>query len=526
MRTTHALAIACALSLLAACAPSADPAPGPAAAASAAQAPPAAGEPARIAWRHARTEADVAAAFELARSEGKPVLMFWGAEWCPACNQVKATLFQRQDVVERSRAFVPLSLDGDIPGAQKLAAQFKVRGYPTLVLFDAAGRELTRLPGEVDPRQYLEVLTLAMGSNRPVKAVLADALAGEPVALSDWTRLAFYAWETDEQQLVPQPQRAATLARLAKRCPPEAVNAQTRLFLKAWAADTPPHTDAAARERLLSVLRDAEASRVQMDVLSANAAQLVRALSRARTPQRQPLLDAYDASLSGLANDATLSAADRLAALTARVELAQLDAPRGTASTVSASLLADMRDHVAKADAETTDPHERQAVIPAAAYLLALAGAGDASDALLQANLARSVAPHYLMSGLAANARKRGDIAEALRWYEAAHARSTGPATRLQWGASHLAARIELTPRDVARIEATASAILQEVAEQPDAFHERSARSLQRVGASLKAWRAPGRQAALQRLQAQLEALCAPRAEADGQRACQRLLAS
>ena len=126
-----------------------------------------------IAWRHAANDADVNAAFALAKAGSKPVFVYWGAKWCPPCNQVKATLFNRQDFIERSRAFVPVYVDGDSPGAQKLGTRFKVSGYPTMVLFNPQGTELTRLPGEVDPKRYTEVLTLGMNAQRPVKEVLA-----------------------------------------------------------------------------------------------------------------------------------------------------------------------------------------------------------------------------------------------------------------------------------------------------------------------------------------------------------------
>jgi hypothetical protein len=118
---------------------------------------------------------------------------------------VKATLFNRMDFIERSRAFVPVYIDGDSPGAQKLGKRFRVSGYPTMVLFTADGTELTRLPGEVDAQQYTQVLTLGMNAQRPVKTVLADAKAGgKGLTPNDWKLLAFYSWETDEQQVVPK----------------------------------------------------------------------------------------------------------------------------------------------------------------------------------------------------------------------------------------------------------------------------------------------------------------------------------
>jgi thioredoxin-like negative regulator of GroEL len=483
-----------------------------------------------IAWKYASNDAEVDAAFAQAKAEAKPVFVYWGAKWCPPCNQVKATLFNRQDFIERSRAFVPVYVDGDSPGAQKIGSRFKVSGYPTMVLFNPQGTELTRLPGEVEAERYTQVLTLGMNAQRPVKDVLAQVKT-DPKGLSanDWRLLAFYSWDTDQQQLVPKGGVPTLLQQLADACPADQGEIATRLRLKALAAvdeKAPAKPDAAAQATLLKLLADAGAARVHLDMLTNYPSDITRALSKPGTPQRAELLQGFDVALKRFEADTTLSRADRMGALIAQVDLARIDAKKDAKVTLPEPLLVDIREQTARADREITDGYERQAVITAAAYLLDVAGLGAESDTLLKANLAKSHSPYYLMSELASNAKKRGDKAEALNWYEQAFDKSEGPATRLQWGSSYVNALVDLAPQDEARIEKAASQLFTEAAKQPDAFYERSGRSLQRVGTKLRAWNKAGTHgAAIKRLQAQLDGWCGELDKADAQHArCTALL--
>ena len=490
-----------------------------------------------IAWQHASSNADVDAAFAQARAQAKPVFVYWGAEWCPPCNHVKATLFNRADFIERSRGFVPVYVDGDSPGAQKIGARFHVSGYPTMLLFNAQGVELTRLPGEVDPATYTEVLTLGMNARRPVKELLAQVrVGGAGLTPADWRLLAFYAWYSDEQQLVPKAGVPALLKQLAAACPPEPADVATRLRLQALVAAgdaTPTQPDPSAAPAVLKLLNDPAGARAQMDVIANSPNELVRAVSAKGAPARQRVVQALAARLQGFEADASLSRADRLSALGARIELAGLEfpktaAPKNAAPKLPAALLADLREQATRIDRETTDGYERQAVIPAAAYLLAASGLMAESDAMLKAGLAKSHSPYYLMSALASNAKKRVDKAEALRWSEEAFNRSEGPATRLQWGAGYLNALVELAPQDEARIERVARQLFAEAAAAPDAFYERSGRSLKRVGQKLQSWNKGGAHAAaVQRLQTQLGGVCRALEPTDVHRAaCEDLLKS
>ncbi|MBS0304098.1 MAG: thioredoxin family protein [Proteobacteria bacterium] len=507
----------------------------------------AAGAPsANVAWLPAAADADIEHAFVRARAQRKPVLLYWGASWCPPCNQLAATLFNRQDFAELSKGFVAVHVDGDRPGAQKLGQRFKVGGYPTLVLFSAAGAEITRLPGEADAPQVLALLQQGLAGGRPIKAVLADALGGKSLTAADWRMLAFYSWDTDEGQLVPKAEVPGLLARLAASAAAAGAGAgageaepTTRLWLRALAASDDGkgvRADDALRQRVQHVLADPAAARSVMDVLTNGAPEIVQALEDELSPRRAALLASYDTAMKRLEADATLARADRLGALIARIQLARLaeaDPEQGRVHGPSdgalrpklpAALLAELRAFVAAADREIRDGYERQAVITTAAYALGRAGLWSESDALLRSNLARSHAPYYLMSQLGANARKLGRNDEALRWYAQAFEKSQGPATRLQWGAGYLAALIELAPGDATRIEKVASQLLREAGADSATFEGRSARSLARAGSKLAGWGGAGRHAAvMRRLQAQLDGLCA-KVEAARRADCAKLL--
>ena len=82
-----------------------------------------------------------------------------------------------------------------------------------------------------------QVLTLGMNAARPVNAVLADAL-GRPASLdaNDWRLLAFYSWDTDQQQVVAKDRLPRTLLALADACPSRRPDTAMRLRLKALAA--------------------------------------------------------------------------------------------------------------------------------------------------------------------------------------------------------------------------------------------------------------------------------------------------
>lgn len=456
---------------------------------------------------------DVDAAFARARSEHKPLFLYWGASWCPPCNEVKATIFRRADFVERSRQFIPVYVDGDQPSAQKLADRFRVRGYPTMILFAPDGAEITRLPGEIDPQQYLEALALGLGSGRSARATLRAALdeGGRGLTAGDWTLLASYSWDTDEGQLVAADRVASTLAALAKACPARYRASSDRLALRAIIAaagsrDNAPPDRAHALARAQAVLRDPARARAVFDLLVEYAPQFVGLLSDPGSGQRAELAERWDARLAAFGADATLATADRLDALAARAALQRIVDPN---QAIDPALAQAIHAAVTKADLGTTDRFERQAVISSAADALSAAGLDAESDALLKAELVRSAAPYYFMVDLAVNARKRGDAATALDWYDKAYAAAQGPATRIQWGSRYVIALTQLAPGEADRIDRAVAKVIADLDAAPETFYGRNRVALEKMGSALRTWdSAHAHEAVMRDATAKMDAVC------------------
>jgi len=473
---------------------------------------------------------DVDAAFARARAEHKPLFLYWGASWCPPCNQVKATLFKRHDFVERSTQFIPVYVDGDQPSGQKVGDRFRVRGYPTMILFASDGAEITRLPGEIDPQQYLQVLSLGLGTGRSAHATLAAAMGPGAANLTaeDWTLLASYAWDTDEGQLVAPDRVARTLVTLAKTCPRRYRSSSDRLALRAIGATAAGRgTVSGDRARTLAqvraVLDDPARARAQFDLLVEWAPLIAGAVTDPDSPERQQLVGRWDARLAAFAGDVGLSAAERLDALAARAQLQKLADPN---APVAPSLSDAIRAAVAQADRDTTDRFERQAVISSAADALSAAGLDAESDALLKAELGRSASPYYQMVELAANARKRGDSAAALGWYEKAYAAAQGPATRLQWGSRYVIALTELAPGEQDRVDRAVTQVIEDLDPAPETFYGRNRAVLEKLGTALRDWNSAGsHDATIRSALTRMDAVCQKLPAAAPERAvCKDLL--
>ena len=96
--------------------------------------------------------ADLNKAFAKAKTEKKCVLVeFTGSDWCPPCIAMRNNVFSKKEfVTAAAKKFILVELDfpkGDKDLAEKnqpLADKYKIKGFPTVILFNPEGKEFTR----------------------------------------------------------------------------------------------------------------------------------------------------------------------------------------------------------------------------------------------------------------------------------------------------------------------------------------------------------------------------------------------
>jgi len=113
-----------------------------------------------IAW-----EPFTSAKLAQAKAQGRPALVDLYADWCVPCVELDHVTFHHPSVVAAlaSAGVVALRIDAtrDIPPeAEALVEHYQIIGVPTILLFDAQGRERPelRVTGFIEPAQLVDLL--------------------------------------------------------------------------------------------------------------------------------------------------------------------------------------------------------------------------------------------------------------------------------------------------------------------------------------------------------------------------------
>jgi thiol:disulfide interchange protein len=98
--------------------------------------------------------------YQTARTQQKPMLLFFTASWCKYCHQMADETFVQNAVVELAQNFVCVLVDAD--AEPEVCRQFEVRGFPTIQFVSPQGVRLNRLTGKQPAQQLIAQMQAAL----------------------------------------------------------------------------------------------------------------------------------------------------------------------------------------------------------------------------------------------------------------------------------------------------------------------------------------------------------------------------
>lgn len=92
-------------------------------------------------------------AIAIAKQSGKQIFLYFGADWCGPCKEMKAKTFTDSNVQAALKNYVVLI--ADVKDERAAASKFRVIAYPTYFIIDSNERELKSAKGFKTPAEFL-----------------------------------------------------------------------------------------------------------------------------------------------------------------------------------------------------------------------------------------------------------------------------------------------------------------------------------------------------------------------------------
>ena len=378
-------------------------------------------------------------AFKKAKKQEKPIFLYWGAVWCPPCNEIKSQVFSKPRFKAVMKPFVSVYLDGDTDRAQVWGEKLNVRGYPTILIYNPKGEEVMRIDSGLNMAEFEEAIASALKSRRSFREAVKLVRNGK-ASDDDWQILASMSWGQLHNQTFEEGEKLRILGELIPIVPTPLDRVNARLRAK-WLSEAlraakdqkfNKDLDASVGEHLNYLLDQQSRVMTVRNLLIYSGASIISKLSSATASTWEPRIAKAVDSIAKLGD---LSVDQKLWARVFKWQIQKKVFPDLAPSPRLKSMILDA---VKDADAEAKSKFERHAVISNAAYLLRQAGLFRDAEKLLLKEIKTTDTPWYYYSGLSRIATAQGRHQEAGAYMTKAKDSAKGRATKLQWVVSDL----------------------------------------------------------------------------------------
>ncbi len=384
----------------------------------------------------------------------QPAIVFWTADWCPPCNELKEQVFADSRFGKLTQGLNRIAIDGDGAFAQSLAEPLGVSGYPTILVILPGGAEAARINESIIFEEFETTLKATLQDPLPLQDRVARARAGAGSSAgsgsgapltNDWPVLAQTRWEAGMPELGPQPcGPVQTLLELASKAPSSAGHAKDLLVFAAASLVAKCQDEAILNQLTLAygaALANSLATTAGVlgahDHLSYFWNDAKQILARLKSEEAEQIRKAWLDAMPTIINDKSgaLSPTARLGAF-----YPLITNQKDTTGRVAPALRQDLTAAIRTELERTKSKFARRAVVTGAADLFEQAGLYTEAEAVLLAELKKSDPSwhHYLYSSLASLEATRNNGTKATEYSSKAAAAATGRATQLQWAVSDL----------------------------------------------------------------------------------------
>ncbi len=127
------------------------------------------------------------AAFAIAKTTGKPLLIDFYAIWCPPCNELDEIVYPSAEFQDLKKEAVLLKMDADSPASWKLKSRYEIKGYPTVLIAKTDGSELSRIVGFIPLKEFLGRIHSALKQDSSARSS-PEQLASAAFYREDWSK--------------------------------------------------------------------------------------------------------------------------------------------------------------------------------------------------------------------------------------------------------------------------------------------------------------------------------------------------